>query len=78
VGIILALASSGVLCEWLGWPSVFYMSGGLGMLLMVTWVWLIEDTPAEHRLASPHEKKFIEDSLASCTKQNEVKHVCFV
>ncbi|KAF4517148.1 hypothetical protein B566_EDAN006447 [Ephemera danica] len=73
IGTIVALASSGVLCENVGWPSVFYMNGSLGLVLGVVWLWLIEDSPAQHRFASVRERRFIETSLASSVEEQQHK-----
>ncbi|KAF4517149.1 hypothetical protein B566_EDAN006448 [Ephemera danica] len=73
IGIILALAGSGVVCEWIGWPYVFYISGILGLVLAPIWMWLVADSPAKHRLASPQERNLIETSLASCIEQQQLR-----
>ena len=52
---------SSYLCESrLGWPSVFYLFGGLGVLWFVAWALLVHDGPDVHPRISPQEKLFLQ------------------
>ena len=52
---------SSYLCESrLGWPSVFYLFGGLGVLWFVAWALLVHDGPDVHPRISPQEKMFLQ------------------
>ncbi|XP_018804075.1 PREDICTED: putative inorganic phosphate cotransporter isoform X1 [Bactrocera latifrons] len=63
-GTVVILAISGIIAESpLGWPGIFYISGGLGILWGVCWLIFSASTPAEHKTISLEERKFIENSL---------------
>ncbi|XP_004520753.1 putative inorganic phosphate cotransporter isoform X2 [Ceratitis capitata] len=63
-GTVVILAISGVIAESaLGWPGIFYISGGLGVLWGISWFLFSASTPAEHKTISLEERKFIENSL---------------
>ncbi|XP_074641328.1 LOW QUALITY PROTEIN: uncharacterized protein LOC141899073 [Tubulanus polymorphus] len=63
-GTIVSQMVSGVLCAYLGWPSIFYIFGGLSCVWCVCWFIIVYDSPEEHPRISPAEKKYIQDSLA--------------
>ncbi|MCL4153112.1 UNVERIFIED_CONTAM: hypothetical protein GTU68_012443, partial [Idotea baltica] len=56
-GTVVTLPVSGWLCatNFLGgWPSVFYIFGGLGLVWGVFWFWLVRNDPQEHpRISAP-------------------------
>eukprot|EP00090_Calanus_glacialis_P040476 TRINITY_DN7059_c0_g1_i1.p1 TRINITY_DN7059_c0_g1~~TRINITY_DN7059_c0_g1_i1.p1 ORF type:complete len:505 (-),score=159.42 TRINITY_DN7059_c0_g1_i1:141-1655(-) len=64
-GTVLSLPLSGYLCDRLGWESVFYMFGTLGVVWWVVWCYWVYDTPATHPTIHPAERRFIMDSLGS-------------
>ncbi|XP_074641336.1 sialin-like [Tubulanus polymorphus] len=63
IGTVAALGVSGVLCQYLGWPSIFYISGGACLIWCLCWLIYAHDTPEEHPRISAAEKKYIQDSL---------------
>jgi sugar phosphate permease len=73
------MSCSGLLCASIGWPYVFYISGGLGLLLAVIWMILVNNTPEEHRCASPRERHLIATSIAAGNgdHQQESQVFCF-
>ncbi|XP_067632690.1 putative inorganic phosphate cotransporter isoform X2 [Eurosta solidaginis] len=63
-GTVVILAISGVIAESpLGWPGIFYISGGSGIVWALFWFLFSASTPAEHKWISPEERKYIETSL---------------
>lgn len=62
-----ALASSSI-----GWPSIFYIFGALGISWVLLWVFLGADHPATHRFISKAEKAYIETNLGSTLSTNTV------
>lgn len=63
-GTVVVLAMSGVIAESaLGWPGIFYISGGLGIVWGIFWLIFAASTPAEHKTISLEERKYIENSL---------------
>uniref|UniRef100_A0A182ST52 Major facilitator superfamily (MFS) profile domain-containing protein n=1 Tax=Anopheles maculatus TaxID=74869 RepID=A0A182ST52_9DIPT len=47
----------------MGWPSIFYISGAVGMLWSVAWFFYGSNSPAEYRGIAPEEREFIESSF---------------
>ncbi|XP_057667760.1 putative inorganic phosphate cotransporter isoform X1 [Diorhabda carinulata] len=69
-GTIVSLIVSGALSSsWIGWPSAFYLFGGLGYVWMLAWIILSANTPATHSQISLAEREYIEKSLS--VKANE-------
>lgn len=46
-----------------GWPSVFYASGALGLLVGVLVFIFVADSPAQHRSISEVERDYIQRSI---------------
>ncbi|KAK7866131.1 hypothetical protein R5R35_004780 [Gryllus longicercus] len=64
VGTIVAMASSGALAaSAIGWPSIFYIFGSVGVAWAVLWFFLGGNSPATHRWCSERERTYIEESL---------------
>lgn len=71
-GTVLMLSVSGFIASSaFGWPGIFYVSGGIGIVWSLVWSLIGYNTPAEHRRISPEEKSFIEKSLG--TREDDVK-----
>ncbi|XP_017477909.1 PREDICTED: putative inorganic phosphate cotransporter [Rhagoletis zephyria] len=72
LGIVLMLATSGVLCSssW-GWPSTFYLPGILGLLWAGFWFIFGASTPRECKHISADERAMIEESLGHDKPQDE-------
>lgn len=49
----------------LGWPSIFYVSGGIGVVWACLWILFGGNSPSEYGQISPEEKAFIENSLGN-------------
>nr|XP_042910953.1 sialin [Parasteatoda tepidariorum] len=62
VGIFITMIVTGFLCNSKilgGWPSVFYLTGLVGLLFCLLWVFLVTDTPKEHPFMSEEELEYI-------------------
>ncbi|XP_065897699.1 sialin-like isoform X2 [Dysidea avara] len=64
-GNIVAFPLSGLLCNTMGWPWAFYISGIVGIIWFVAWLFLVFNTPADHPRISPEEHHYIESSIDS-------------
>lgn len=67
VGIVITFPLAGVLCKYGfagGWPSVFYVLGTANFIWFVIWMFMVSDSPAEHKRISQIEKEYIIMSLA--------------
>ncbi|XP_006114848.2 sodium-dependent phosphate transport protein 3-like isoform X2 [Pelodiscus sinensis] len=56
---------AGIICQYLGWPYVFYIFGGIGCVWCVFWFLLVYEDPASHPCISASEKEHIVSSLAN-------------
>ncbi|XP_023177805.2 putative inorganic phosphate cotransporter isoform X2 [Drosophila hydei] len=65
-GTIIMLATSGLLASSsIGWPSIFYISGGVGCVWSVFFYIWGASSPAEYKKISVEERKMIEMAQAS-------------
>ena len=77
IGNILVLGVGGFLCEWSwfdgGWPSPYYITGGVSVLFCILWWLLIFDSPADHPKISSREKTLINSSNGGSTADVQKK-----
>lgn len=59
VGIIMAFPVAVWIMTHLGWPWVFYLFGGVGLLWSVAWHLLVTSNPEDHPRISPEEVRLI-------------------
>lgn len=64
-GAFVALPLTGLICETLGWPAVFYLCGGGGCLWAVFWFALVADDPRTHKRISIEEREYIINSIGA-------------
>jgi MFS transporter, ACS family, solute carrier family 17 (sodium-dependent inorganic phosphate cotransporter), other len=64
VGSMLGLGVSPSLIASFGWPSVFYIFGGLGVIWWAFWTYRASSTPAESNTISKSELEFISKNTA--------------
>ncbi|XP_039955079.1 LOW QUALITY PROTEIN: putative inorganic phosphate cotransporter [Bactrocera neohumeralis] len=71
-GTVIMLASSGLLASSsMGWPSCFYIPGGLGLTWTVLWIIWGASSPSECKKISVAERALIEGSLQQNTKSHD-------
>lgn len=75
VGMMLAFPICGLLVQHLGWPAVFYFSGGVALVWWVFWVYAIRERPEEHETISRHELEFIQMSMGTSYQQGKDERV---
>jgi ACS family sodium-dependent inorganic phosphate cotransporter len=66
-GTVIALLVSPALVIWLGWPSVFYISGSLGLIWLVLWQLKAADGPEDCPGVSVHEMGVIQAGRTDVT-----------
>ncbi|KAB7502877.1 putative inorganic phosphate cotransporter [Armadillidium nasatum] len=74
-GCVLTFPISGWLCEseFLGgWPSVFYVFGGLSIIWCLFWFTLIRDDPKKHPRISAEELKYILEGSPNTEQKHPV------
>ena len=48
IGTVLSMSVTGEICERLGWESVFYIFGGMGIIWFVFWSFLAYEDPSRY------------------------------
>jgi len=66
-GTIISMPISGLICETLGWPTMFYIFGGVSCTWVVLWFILSQNSPSEYKSIDPAELEYITSSLPSST-----------
>ncbi|XP_058607200.1 vesicular glutamate transporter 3 isoform X1 [Onychostoma macrolepis] len=62
-GAVIAMPLAGILVQYVGWPSVFYIYGVFGIIWYTFWLLLAYDSPAIHPTISEEERTYIEASI---------------
>lgn len=62
-GAVFALALSGFLADTIGWQSIFYVTGVIGVFWTAIWFAIVRECPADDCWMYEAEKKFIKDCL---------------
>lgn len=70
LGTVIAFPVTGALSDsaW-GWPSAFYLYGGLGLAWTAVWVLIGADSPRKFGRISKEEREYIEGSVATEEKK---------
>ena len=70
----------GFLIATVGWESVFYVTGVVGLVWSVVWFFVVFDSPAQHPRISQEERQYIESAIGEATSHGKVQYLlnCFV
>lgn len=69
----MTMPMSGYLIEHFGWESVFYITGGIGLVWSIAWFFLVFDSPAQHPRITTEERYEIESKIAEGSGGKGVK-----
>ncbi|RZF42645.1 hypothetical protein LSTR_LSTR001440 [Laodelphax striatellus] len=76
LGTVITLFAAGFLAaSGGGWPSIFYVTGGVAVGCALIWLVAGSDSPAEHKSISPQEKHYIESSLVHSSSNSKAMKV---
>ncbi|XP_053986969.1 putative inorganic phosphate cotransporter isoform X1 [Hylaeus volcanicus] len=67
LGAAITMPICGFLIASLGWESVFYVTGVIGLAWSAAWIFLVFDSPAQHPRISDKERRYIEQALGTTT-----------
>ncbi|CAH0564805.1 unnamed protein product [Brassicogethes aeneus] len=73
LGAALTLPACGFLISTVGWASVFYVTGTIGLVWSILWFFLVYDSPAEHPRITAEEREAIESKIAEGESKKQVK-----
>uniref|UniRef100_A0A665UZK9 Solute carrier family 17 member 7 n=1 Tax=Echeneis naucrates TaxID=173247 RepID=A0A665UZK9_ECHNA len=62
-GAVIAMPLAGILVQYSGWSSVFYVYGSFGVMWYCFWILVSYESPAAHPTITDEERKYIEDSI---------------
>ncbi|XP_039955350.1 sialin isoform X1 [Bactrocera tryoni] len=75
LGAAITMPVCGYFISIWGWPSVFYLTGGIGLLWSICWFTFVFETPATHPRISSEERREIEDAIGSSTSKKRPSYV---
>lgn len=62
-GTVVGMSGAGVLSDFYGWQSVFYVSGAIGVLWWVLWLFIVKESPENDPWISENERTYIMEGL---------------
>ncbi|XP_075857391.1 vesicular glutamate transporter 2 isoform X3 [Microcebus murinus] len=62
-GAVIAMPLAGILVQYTGWSSVFYVYGIFGMVWYMFWLLVSYESPAKHPTITDEERRYIEESI---------------
>ncbi|XP_059615197.1 vesicular glutamate transporter 1-like [Phlebotomus argentipes] len=74
VGLIAAMALSGLMTVAWGWESVFYVFGVVGCIWYIAWVFVVRANAESDPFIKEAEKKYIISSIGERSKHKNIKH----
>ncbi|XP_057337774.1 vesicular glutamate transporter 2.1-like [Microplitis mediator] len=74
VGTVFAMPACGIMAERLGWPSVFYIFGAIGLVWFAFWWHIVTDKPEDDPKISQSELDYIKRSLGNSNQQKTISH----
>lgn len=75
MGTVITFPLSGYLAYNTGWPSIFYVTGGVALVWFFLWLCVGGSTPDRHSFISKKERQFIEISLIHIEKETVGSYV---
>ncbi|XP_047003976.1 sialin-like [Schistocerca americana] len=73
MGTLLSMAVSGTMVKNLGWPSVFYVFGGISTVTIIPWVYFVYSEPESHPRITEKELRYILDNTGCSMKEKSSK-----
>ncbi|XP_063077545.1 vesicular glutamate transporter 1 [Engraulis encrasicolus] len=67
-GAVVAMPLAGILVQYAGWSSVFYVYGTFGVFWYIFWIMVSYESPAAHPTITPEERQYIEDAIGESAK----------
>ncbi|XP_068903527.1 vesicular glutamate transporter 3-like [Tenebrio molitor] len=74
VGTVVSMPASAYLATALGWPSIFYFFGVLGLIWFVIWWILVAESPADDPRISKEELEYIQKCLGNVDAKRNIRN----
>nr|CAD7201137.1 unnamed protein product [Timema douglasi] len=68
VGTVVSLPVCGLLANELGWPSIFYVFGVVGLIWFIIWMYVVKEGPEMDPKISPQELEYLQNILGQTDK----------
>jgi len=75
VGAAITYPLCGFLINWFDWPSVYHVTGVVGVIWFIAWWLLVYDSPSQHPRISEKEKNYILNKLGNTVTEKRI-NVC--
>lgn len=75
LGTAVSWPMCGMIIEFLGWPAVFYITGGMSLAFTALWFVTVYDSPTKHPTISIKERDYIESEIVGISQSAKVS--CF-
>lgn len=75
IGTLTMMPVSSFLAENFGWRSVFYVTGGIGVVWYFLWLAIVKESPNVDPYITPEEKKYIIDCLGESSQASHAPPV---
>ncbi|KAG5273217.1 hypothetical protein AALO_G00148940 [Alosa alosa] len=62
-GAVIAMPLAGILVQYSGWSSVFYIYSSFGIVWYMFWILVSYESPADHPTITTEERAYIEESI---------------
>ncbi|KAL1131947.1 hypothetical protein AAG570_011558, partial [Ranatra chinensis] len=72
-GTVASLPISGLLANYFGWESIFYVTGSVGVIWSIAWWIIVKDRPEDDPKISASELKYLRESLGK-TPNTKIVH----
>uniref|UniRef100_A0A672H8P8 Solute carrier family 17 member 7 n=1 Tax=Salarias fasciatus TaxID=181472 RepID=A0A672H8P8_SALFA len=72
-GAVIAMPLAGILVQYSGWSSVFYVYGTFGVMWYCFWILVSYESPAAHPTITDEERKYIEESIGESAQHTVTK-----
>ncbi|GLV41384.1 Major Facilitator Superfamily Transporter 9 [Carabus blaptoides fortunei] len=75
VGTVVSMPVCGLLATYVGWESIFYVFGVIGLVWWVFWMLIVKESPSTDPHISKAELRYIKESLGDFADGNKnIKH----
>ncbi|KAG7199642.1 hypothetical protein KM043_014236 [Ampulex compressa] len=74
LGTVFAMPVAGLMAENLGWPSIFYVFGGIGVAWLICWWIIIKDKPEDDPYISEAELEYITRTIGEEERSEKIDH----
>ncbi|XP_042236807.1 putative inorganic phosphate cotransporter isoform X2 [Homarus americanus] len=71
LGTIITMPLCGMIIAEVGWPAVFYVTGGVSLVWVVVWALFMHDSPDQHPKISLEERSYILHAIQEGTTHNK-------